>query len=74
MSNSSQNQSSNQQQLGTGDYIVSVQPRDAAAASYVLKIYSEPEVSETTKLPEKRKPIEFDKTMDLMLGIEENSL
>ncbi|NEP46353.1 MAG: hypothetical protein F6K35_47020 [Okeania sp. SIO2H7] len=70
MSNSSQNQSSNEQKLNTAYYIFSVEPR----SEFVMKLYQELEESETIELPEKRKPIEFDKTVDLMLGIEENSL
>lgn len=70
----SKSQSSSQQQLGTGNYMVRVEPRNASKTSFVMNISQEIENSETRELPEKQKPIEFDKTVDLMLGIEENSL
>ena len=68
---------SSQQQLALGDYIVRVEPRNAVATKDALSLSSisqELKESETTELPKKRELIKFDKTVDLMLGIEESSL
>jgi hypothetical protein len=45
-----------------------------ASWALIMSYFEKPEVSETIKLPEKREPIKFYKRIDLMLGIEENSL
>ena len=80
MSNISSNQSSSKQKFYL-DFQKMLILKSAASAANVLaswdlimSYFEKPEESETIELPKKREPIEFDKTVDLMLGIEENSL
>lgn len=80
MSNILSNQSSSEQKFYL-DFQKMLIFKSAASTASVLASWAlimsyleKPEVSETIELSKKRELIKFDKRVDLMLGIEENSL